>query len=120
MQEEPTALGYLNHNLTTQAATTYCPFNGEPIACKQGNLVTYLHHDQVGSLVSATNSVGQEVFSARYWPLWCAPLLDGHAPHRSALRGADSGPEQRRLLPFPRALPRRDHREVPHPRYDRP
>lgn len=35
---------------------------------KQGNLVTFLHHDQVGSLVSATNAQGQEVFSARYWP----------------------------------------------------
>lgn len=60
--------GAYEYNVTTQTATTYCPFNGEPIACKQGNLVTYLHHDQVGSLVSATNTVGQEVFSARYWP----------------------------------------------------
>jgi uncharacterized protein RhaS with RHS repeats len=56
------------YNLTTQVATLYCPFNGRPVAMKQGTTVTYLVHDHLGSLVSVTDVTGQEVFAARYWP----------------------------------------------------
>ena len=49
-------------------ATAYYPFNGKPVAMKKGSTLTYLHHDQLGSLVSATDVSGAEIASARYWP----------------------------------------------------
>jgi hypothetical protein len=52
-------------NPSTKVATLYCGCNGRAVAMKQGTSVTYLLHDQLGSLVSATDATGQEVFSAR-------------------------------------------------------
>jgi RHS repeat-associated protein len=67
-------------NPTTQVATLYCPCNGKPVAMKEGTTVTYLHHDQLGSLVSATNAAWQEVFSARYWPFTSLRTSTGTLP----------------------------------------
>src|SRR5713226_3858354 len=86
------------YNPSTQVATLYCPCNGRPVALKQGTTLTYLHHDQLGSLVSATNSSGQEVASARYWPFGSLRTLTGSLPSdrlfagqtRDALTGTPS------------------------------
>jgi hypothetical protein len=48
--------------------TVYYLFGGVPVAMKQGATLSYLHHDHLGSLVSATNANGTEIGSARYFP----------------------------------------------------
>jgi RHS repeat-associated protein len=48
--------------------TIYYLFGGIPVAMKQGSTLSYLHHDHLGSLVSATNASGTEIGSARYFP----------------------------------------------------
>jgi RHS repeat-associated protein len=63
-----------------QAATVYCPFNGQAVAMLQGSTLTYLHRDQLGSLVSATDPIGTEVGWKRYWPFGASRLGSAGMP----------------------------------------
>ena len=70
-------------NVTTGIATAYYPFNGRPIAMKQGATLSYLHHDHLGSLVAATDTSGNEVGGAswaRYSPFGQLRLSGGSLP----------------------------------------
>jgi RHS repeat-associated protein len=67
-------------NPSTWVATLYCLCNGRPVAMKQGSTITYLHHDQLGSMVSATSSAGLEVAAARYWPFGSRRTSTGTLP----------------------------------------
>jgi hypothetical protein len=66
--------------VTTAVPTIYCRCNGRPIAMKQASTVTYLLHDQLGSMVSATGSAGAEVCWVRYWPFGGLRLSTGSLP----------------------------------------
>ena len=61
-------------------ATVYYPFNGIPVAMKQGSTLTYLHHDHLGSLVAASDANGTELCSVRYWPFGGLRVLTGTLP----------------------------------------
>ncbi|MCL4545837.1 MAG: hypothetical protein M1118_14820 [Chloroflexi bacterium] len=54
-------------NVTSGVATAYYPFGTVPVALKQGSTLSYLHHDHLGSLVSATDGNGTELGWARYY-----------------------------------------------------
>lgn len=41
-------------NLSTGVVTVYYPFNGVPVAMKQGTTQYYLYHDHLGSPVAVT------------------------------------------------------------------
>jgi hypothetical protein len=72
-------------------ATVYCPFNGQALAMQRLGAVTYLHHDHLGSLVSATQSNQIEVSWARYASFAAGRAIDGRgrrvADARQVARG---------------------------------
>lgn len=76
-------------NPATGVATAYYPFNGQPVAVKGGTTLSFLHRDHPGSLVSATDTSGNELRWARYYPFG-APLLA--VPHRHSQTGANPQP----------------------------
>ena|GEM_PF-3132555 len=67
-------------NPNTSVATVYYPFNGQAVAMKTGSTLSYLHRDQVGSVVAISDASGNEVGSARYWPFGGARLTTGSLP----------------------------------------
>ena len=74
---------WYDDNVTTGVATAYYPFNGRPVAMKQGSTLSYLHHDHLGSLVAATDPSGAEVGGAswaRYSPFGQLRLSGGTLP----------------------------------------
>jgi hypothetical protein len=68
------------YEVTNGVATVYYPFNGLPIAMKQGATLSYLHHDHLGSLAAVSNAGGQAVGSARYWPFGGLRTSTGSLP----------------------------------------
>jgi RHS repeat-associated protein len=61
-------------------ATAYYPFNGVPIALRQGSSLSYLHHDHLGSLVALTDASGNEQWWGRYAPFGALRLTGGLVP----------------------------------------
>jgi RHS repeat-associated protein len=72
--------GWYEANPTSGVATAYYPFNGVPIALKQGSSLSYLHHDHLGSLVSLTDTSGTEQWWGRYAPFGTLRLTGGLVP----------------------------------------
>jgi hypothetical protein len=57
-------------NPSTQQATVYYPFLGQPLAMRNGadGNIYYLHHDHLGSLSQITTSSDGDQWAGRYWP----------------------------------------------------
>ena len=68
-----------------------------PIAMKQGDTLSYLHHDYLGSLVSATDASGNELGWVRYDPFGSVRLSGGTVPSNRLFIGQPRG--QTLLIP---------------------
>ena len=78
---------WYEHDTLTGVATVYCPFNGVPVAMKEGSTLSYLHHDHLGSLVAATDTSGNELGWMRCNPFGERRLSGGTLPTNRLFTG---------------------------------